>query len=121
MRRRWSGRSCGTVKNVPIAQAITATNDPNGEVDLTSLPDSELLRLVALDQVIDQVDPAIYVFKDFHPFLAKSKDPAAMGKDQIRVADGDPAAGSRAAVQIATRFDDAPVAYLLSAVNRSLR
>lgn len=28
--------------------------------------------LVALDQVIDQVDPAIYVFKDFHPFLSKS-------------------------------------------------
>ena len=28
--------------------------------------------LVALDQVIDQVDPAIYVFKDFHPFLSKN-------------------------------------------------
>ena len=27
--------------------------------------------LVALDQVIEQVEPAIFVFKDFHPFLAK--------------------------------------------------
>jgi len=27
--------------------------------------------LVALDRVIEQVDPAIYIFKDFHPFLAK--------------------------------------------------
>jgi ATP-dependent 26S proteasome regulatory subunit len=28
--------------------------------------------LVALDQVIDQVEPAIFLFKDFHPFLGKS-------------------------------------------------
>jgi hypothetical protein len=28
--------------------------------------------LTALDQVIDQVEPAIFVFKDFHPFLSKS-------------------------------------------------
>jgi hypothetical protein len=28
--------------------------------------------LVALDQVIDQVEPAIFVFRDFHPFLTKS-------------------------------------------------
>ncbi|RYD50183.1 MAG: ATPase, partial [Verrucomicrobiaceae bacterium] len=28
--------------------------------------------LLALDQVIDQVDPAIYIFKDFHPFLTKN-------------------------------------------------
>ena len=28
--------------------------------------------LVALDQVIDQVDPAIFVFKDFHPFLTRN-------------------------------------------------
>ncbi len=28
--------------------------------------------LVALDLVIDQVEPAIYVFKDFHPFLTKN-------------------------------------------------
>ena len=27
--------------------------------------------LAALDQVIEQVEPAIYVFKDFHPFLTK--------------------------------------------------
>ena len=27
--------------------------------------------LVALDRVIEQVDPAIYIFNDFHPFLAK--------------------------------------------------
>lgn len=28
--------------------------------------------LIALDQVIDQVEPAIYLFKDFHPFLARN-------------------------------------------------
>lgn len=28
--------------------------------------------LVALDQVIDQVEPALFLFKDFHPFLTKS-------------------------------------------------
>ncbi len=28
--------------------------------------------LVALDQVIDQVEPAIFVFKDFHPFLTRA-------------------------------------------------
>ena len=28
--------------------------------------------LIALDQVIDQVDPALFVFKDFHPFLTKN-------------------------------------------------
>jgi len=28
--------------------------------------------LVALDQVIEQVEPAIFIFKDFHPFLAKN-------------------------------------------------
>jgi AAA+ superfamily predicted ATPase len=28
--------------------------------------------LTALDQVIDQVEPAIFVFKDFHPFLARN-------------------------------------------------
>lgn len=27
--------------------------------------------LMALDQVIEQVEPAIFIFKDFHPFLAK--------------------------------------------------
>ncbi len=27
--------------------------------------------LAALDQVIEQVEPAIYIFKDFHPFLTK--------------------------------------------------
>src|SRR5690349_12242177 len=28
--------------------------------------------LLALDQVIDQVEPAIFIFKDLHPFLSKS-------------------------------------------------
>lgn len=28
--------------------------------------------LLALDQVIDQVEPAIFLFKDFHPYLARS-------------------------------------------------
>lgn len=28
--------------------------------------------LVALDQVIEQIEPAIFIFKDFHPFLTKN-------------------------------------------------
>src|SRR5512137_1452929 len=28
--------------------------------------------LMALDQVIEQVEPAIFIFKDFHPFLVRS-------------------------------------------------
>src|SRR5436190_8673651 len=28
--------------------------------------------LAALDQVIEQIEPAIYLFKDFHPFLTRS-------------------------------------------------
>ncbi len=28
--------------------------------------------ITALDQVIDQVEPAIFIFKDFHPFLTKT-------------------------------------------------
>jgi cytidylate kinase len=28
--------------------------------------------LMALDHVIDQVEPALFIFKDFHPFLARS-------------------------------------------------
>jgi hypothetical protein len=28
--------------------------------------------LAALDQVIEQVEPAIFLFKDFHPFLSKN-------------------------------------------------
>jgi len=28
--------------------------------------------LLALDQVIEQVEPAVFIFKDFHPFLTKS-------------------------------------------------
>jgi len=38
--------------------------------------------LTALDQVIDQVEPAIFVFKDFHPFLTKNNfrsNPQAQG------------------------------------------
>ena len=28
--------------------------------------------LVALDQVVEELEPAIYIFKDFHPFLSKT-------------------------------------------------
>jgi predicted transport protein len=35
--------------------------------------------LAALDQVIDQVEPAIYLFKDFHPFLAKGSETFGRG------------------------------------------
>src|SRR4051794_9149392 len=31
--------------------------------------------LAALDHVIDQVEPAIFIFKDFHPFLTRSNFP----------------------------------------------
>ena len=29
--------------------------------------------LAALDQVIEQVEPAIFIFKDFHPFLTREQ------------------------------------------------
>jgi len=35
--------------------------------------------LLALDQVIDQVEPALFLFKDFHPFLTKA-NPAIVRK-----------------------------------------
>jgi len=35
--------------------------------------------LIALDQVIDQVGPALFLFKDFHPFLTKA-NPAIVRK-----------------------------------------
>src|SRR5258706_8322887 len=54
--------SCGTGL-LPAGTSIqsqkhrnTATKDP----------------LVALDQVIEHVEPAIFIFKDFHPFLTKN-------------------------------------------------
>ena len=28
--------------------------------------------LAALEQIVEQVEPAIFVFKDFHPFLSRS-------------------------------------------------
>src|SRR6478609_11266029 len=31
--------------------------------------------LLALDQVIDQIEPAIFLFKDLHPFLTKAHYP----------------------------------------------
>jgi adenylate kinase family enzyme len=31
--------------------------------------------LAALDHVIDQVEPALFIFKDFHPFLTRSNTP----------------------------------------------
>lgn len=39
--------------------------------------------LVALEQVIDQVEPAIYVFKDFHPFLSRSHFPVVRKLKEI--------------------------------------
>ncbi len=35
--------------------------------------------LVALDHVIEQVEPALFIFKDFHPFLAKGNKSANVG------------------------------------------
>src|SRR5205814_3602273 len=40
--------------------------------------------LVALDQVIDQVEPALFVFKDFHPFLTKNYSAVIRKLKEIR-------------------------------------
>jgi ATP-dependent 26S proteasome regulatory subunit len=48
---------------VPAGTSIQSQKNRNGA---TKDP------LAALDQVIEQVEPAIYLFKDFHPFLTRS-------------------------------------------------
>jgi hypothetical protein len=48
---------------VPAGTSIQSQKSRNGA---TKDP------LAALDQVIDQVEPAIFLFKDFHPFLSKN-------------------------------------------------
>ena len=48
---------------VPAGTSIQSQKNRNGA---TKDP------LAALDQVIEQVEPAIYLFKDFHPFLSRS-------------------------------------------------
>jgi hypothetical protein len=48
---------------VPAGTSIQSLKQPN---PATKEP------LAALDQVIEQVEPAIFIFKDFHPFLNKS-------------------------------------------------
>src|SRR5215468_8460934 len=48
---------------VPAGASIQSQKSRNGA---TKDP------LAALDQVIDQVEPAIFLFKDFHPFLSKN-------------------------------------------------
>src|SRR5882762_1339892 len=48
---------------VPAGASIQSSRNRNGT---TKDP------LAALDQVIEQVEPAIFVFKDFHPFLTKN-------------------------------------------------
>src|SRR5215471_16432212 len=52
--------SCGIV---PAGTSIQSQKSRNGT---TKDP------LAALDQVIEQVEPAIFLFKDFHPFLTKN-------------------------------------------------
>ena len=52
--------SCGIV---PAGTSIQSQKSRNGA---TKDP------LAALDQVIEQVEPAIFLFKDFHPFLSKN-------------------------------------------------
>src|SRR6266850_4962472 len=54
--------SCST-GIVPVGTSIQSQKHRNA-------PTKE--PLLALDQVIDQVEPAIFVFKDFHPFLSKN-------------------------------------------------
>ncbi len=48
---------------VPAGQSIQSQKNRSGA---TKDP------LLALDHVIEQVDPAVYIFKDFHPFLTKN-------------------------------------------------
>jgi adenylate kinase family enzyme len=48
---------------VPAGASIQSQKNRNGS---TKDP------LAALDQVIEQVEPAIFIFKDFHPFLSKN-------------------------------------------------
>ena len=48
---------------VPAGSSIQSKSSRNA---LTKDP------LAALDQVIEQVEPAIFIFKDFHPFLTKN-------------------------------------------------
>jgi ATP-dependent 26S proteasome regulatory subunit len=48
---------------VPAGTSIQSHKNRNGA---TKDP------LAALDQVIEQVEPAIFIFKDFHPFLSKN-------------------------------------------------
>ena len=48
---------------VPAGTSIQSQKSRNGA---TKDP------LAALDQVIEQVEPAIFLFKDFHPFLARN-------------------------------------------------
>src|SRR5580765_3095748 len=48
---------------VPAGTSIQSQKNRNGA---TKDP------LAALDQVIEQVEPAIFLFKDFHPFLSKN-------------------------------------------------
>jgi len=54
--------SCST-GIVPVGTSIQSQKHRNA-------PTKE--PLLALDQVIDQVEPAIFLFKDFHPFLTRS-------------------------------------------------
>jgi len=54
--------SCST-GIVPVGTSIQSQKHRNA-------PTKE--PLVALDQVIDQVEPAIFIFKDFHPYLSKN-------------------------------------------------
>jgi len=49
-----------------VVPAGTSIQSQKGRVPATKDP------LVALDQVVEHVEPAIFVFKDFHPFLTRS-------------------------------------------------
>ena len=49
-----------------IVPASTSIQLPKNRTSPTKDP------LLALDHVIDQVEPAVFLFKDFHPFLTKS-------------------------------------------------
>jgi ATP-dependent 26S proteasome regulatory subunit len=49
-----------------IVPAGTSIQSQKGRNGATKDP------LMALDQVIEQVEPAIFIFKDFHPFLTKN-------------------------------------------------
>jgi ATP-dependent 26S proteasome regulatory subunit len=67
--RRWQKKVFEWSCNTGIIPAGTSIQSRRSQNPSTKEP------LGALDLVIDQVEPALFVFKDFHPFLARQHHP----------------------------------------------